>query len=1062
MELPVLFAASPVMPPTSFTGASVRNLLSAARPLRRLSTQRLPVTAIAQRTPDPNAKKKRGRRKELEQWQKMIDRDLNADNRGQGFWPSGASPRLAAEKRAYAARIDRRNEKLLRYAKAGGIVDTTLRGGALDMLLHTLRARYLERMHREDVEERATPLTDDVEALYALAVKEIRRCDALYYADDPQPLVSDQEYDELVMHLLELERVYPQIVAPDSPSQTVGHAAARDAAALGDASEADGEPVRAAEMGWRTPARNFKQVTHPVRMLSLANAYSQADLKSFAAKVEHSGSRVAVEMKIDGVALSLHYEARRLVVAVTRGNGRVGDDVTENVRAALVGRGVPEELPMGAPDGLVVVRGEVFISPDDFRRLQEASETKLSNARNSAAGALKHKDPAEVRARCPQFVAYECLVRPVAADGSAAGDGAGEFESAWSTQGETLAGLPGWGFGAMPKYAVLDTVSEVEQFAAEMEAARSTLPFEADGVVLKLDDASRRTALGSTAKAPRGAIALKFTARSVVTTVNAVRMQVSRTGVVTPVAELSPVVLGGATISRATLHNFDEVERIGVAVGDDVMLERGGDVIPKITHVEKLGQRRVPIVPPAECPCCGSDLIVDKPEGGSTSVTCTEPTECAGKNLGRLLHFARRDAMDIAGVGTKTASKLLDAGLVVRLADIFKLTLEDIMGMDGFKEKSSRSLHEAIQRAGGGRSLERLIIALGVPGIGRASARALAVNAVTIEGLQKLTRGSDAALLNMPNVAEKSAERIAEYLGSIRMQAELAELAKAVQLNGVVDEADADEAGDGEKKVVDGIEISGKLFAVTGTLNAMPRAQALKQIKAAGGRVSATVSNKTDFLICGVDPGFKYHKAQRLGVRVLFEEDLKTLLGSAETEAKKSGMAKEAVVAQPKLLKNPEIERILKEHGDAADEPSLTDGGVSDEQLDAAVSSMSKSVSKSSRRKKEEQSVIEEEMTLEEGIWKDLRDPASTFSKGFGKPQPKITSKSKKIKKQNGGMSKKQLEKEIRAFDRKFEGDACIPSEEEIDKELAVLMKDPEILAHLADLERRFPVDDKS
>lgn len=833
MDNRVLFMLSPGALRSTFSGASLRHA-------RSLSARPLSTSTSQQRRKALTDANKHYKRRELLYWLGCIDRTTKDDAPGlKNMSMSFSEPHTTAQHHA--------TNKITNIPHPMMITRPT--DGPLDELILTLRTHRLERTYNEDTLKKPTPLTDAIKTLYLQCIEKIRLCDELYYADNPAPLVPDNDYDELLMHLLDLERFYPQLVRADSPSQVVGHA-------VGTTVPEAASPLKA-----RT------QMRHPVPMLSLANAYTHSDLSSFAKRAENAS--VCVEMKIDGVALSLHYESRQLVRAITRGNGRIGDDVTANIRAGLIGRGVPEWLPDEAPEGLVIVRGEVFISRDDFEILQK--EQSLSNARNTAAGAIKHKDSAEVRTRRPQFIAYECQTE----DDS----GIDGYQSIWPTQSGTLSALASWGFGDMPNFAVFDTMEQAEAYANTIEKGRYELPFEADGVVLKIDDAQTRFALGCTAKSPRGAIALKFTARTTLTTVLSVRMQVSRNGSITPVAELEPAVIGGATIRRATLHNFDEVARLGIAVGDIVLLERGGDVIPKITRVEQQAiDNRTPIVPPSTCPCCGGGVKIERNETGNTTVSCTDATRCVGQSLGRLVHFVSRDSMDITGVGQKKAMKLLECGLVLRLGDLFELTFDQLLEVPGFKEKSARGLYNAIQEARTKRSLERLIVALGVPGVGRTGARALALRAKTVDGLRKLTRSAD--LLSIPNMAERSVERIAEFLSSERIAEELAVLVKHVEISAVVDEPEEEGRKD---VVVQGIPISGKLFVLTGSLTSMSRKEASGRIKEAGGIVSSALSGKTDYLIAGAEAGSKLHKAQRLGVRVLVEDDLVELFADKST-----------------------------------------------------------------------------------------------------------------------------------------------------------------------------------
>lgn len=838
------------------------------------------IVALTPRVPSKGKKKK----EEKKLWAGCGPTPEKSYRPGIGFGPVGSVERTEAERKARRQYEDLRDGMTQEEAIA---LTGVLNGGPLDQLFYTLRAAWLDRIYDRLYKKREPRLTDDVEALYDLVVKEIRECDSLYYADDPRPKIPDREYDELVLHLIELERHFPELIKPDSPSQTVGHCAAARSAKLYSDNDLSDTPLDAVESSWRPVTHKWRQVQHPVSMLSLANAYSSRDLLTFAKRVEGTDSTICVEMKIDGVALSLHYQNRKLELAATRGNGRIGDDVTVNVRAALLQRGVPEVLPDDAPSGLVIVRGEVFISPQDFATVNALLDVKMSNARNAAAGALKHKDSTQVAKRRIQFIAYDCVTSsphghtestPSQKADADPRDGR-SFRSHWATQEETLRGLEEWQFGAMQRYRTCDSVKAAEEFASQMELARKHLPFEADGIVLKINDSELRARVGHTAKAPRGAIAYKFAARSVLTTISNVVMQVSRSGVITPVAELQPVVIGGATISRATLHNFDEIKRLDVAVGDTVRLERGGDVIPKIVavHLREEEGMRTPIDIPKECPCCGAEVSVE--QSPSTTVICTDSVSCAGQNLGRLIHFASRNAMDISGLGTKTASKLLDSGLVVLLADLFKLSVDDILDLDGYAAKSAATLHESIQNAATSRSVEQIIIALGIPGVGRASARALALKAITLDRLLHLGSGGRDGLLSLPNVAEKSAESIVKYINSPRLQREIKELALVVSPARIVDDENSPYDALVEESETASQAISGKTFAITGTLNSMARPAIVRLLKGAGGRVVSTVTKKTDYLISGVDPGFKYYKAQRIQVPILFEEDLPNLFG---------------------------------------------------------------------------------------------------------------------------------------------------------------------------------------
>jgi DNA ligase (NAD+) len=797
--------------------------------------------------------------------------------------------------------------------------------GPAAMLLHTLRARWIDRVRTELMQEPLDPLGDDIPVLYIKLIEEIRLCDEAYYGPNPTNRIRDEEYDELVMHLLELERIYPELIVENSPSKVVGHAAAvpRDNILT---------PVTLAT----ALAQRFPPHRHCVRMLSLANAYSPEDITAFlkrAAKIldaddalasiradssTHAKSRneeldaseltrdprstqsselqtltCCVEIKVDGVALALSYRNGKLVTAATRGDGIIGDCITDNVRASLLGRGVPDTLPEPVD---VDVRGEVYIRPDEFTALNLDERLRLTNPRNAAAGGLKHKDPQESAKRMLRFVAYECLrvptdllVDPVDVQENLTRTPVTAF---WDTQVETLEGLLTWGFDSMPIYQLCQTEDEIQVFASKIEFRRSSLPFEADGVVVKVNDSRVRDSLGSTAKAPRGAIALKFASVGSVTKVESVVMQVSRTGVITPVANLEPVSIGGVRVARATLHNFDEIARLGIAVNDLVVVQRGGDVIPKIAKVQTQAnpEERKPILIPEHCPSCKGPVTVKK-DGGATVVECEDSDKCTAQTLGRLKYFCSRDAMDIAGIGVKTAVKLLESGIVVTPADLFTISVESIMRLEGFQERSAEQLHLSIADAATNRSLERLVVALGIPGVGRASARALAVHAGSIEGLIGIGQRDSEHLLTLPHVAEKSAHSIHAFLSEPKSVDELLKLARHVSTktvaDGILEESPAaiarriaDTATDNEDQVT----LEGKTFAFTGRMEVLSRPLAMKEVRDYGGKVVSIVSKKTNYVVSGSAPGLKHHKALRLGVRILTEDDFRVLLASVKGE----------------------------------------------------------------------------------------------------------------------------------------------------------------------------------
>lgn len=760
-------------------------------------------------------------------------------------------------------------------------------------LLQLLRTRSVER---EMIEEdgRTVHMTDDVPYLYKGLIDEILLCDQLYYADDPKPRVSDQDYDELIMHLLELERRFPELIVQHSPSQNIGHTASARAAQLALDGEIADEPVNSMTSfasTVSTSTKRFAPYRHPALMLSLDNAYSHDDLLSFVRRAENAGSSIAAELKIDGVALSLEYRHGKLVAASTRGTGRIGDNVTENVISALTGRGVVLSISGEHVPEWMLVRGEVFISPKDFTSLNQSLERPLSNARNAAAGALKHKDVDECKRRQLQFIAYECLTANIedvedaesrncaTSNGSMKTTGdivrlSVEATNTFSTQEETLFNLQSWGFGSMVRHSVCNSLEELEMFAIDVENERDALPMEVDGIVFKFNDSRAREKAGHTARAPRGSIAFKFAAQSRVTTVTDVVMQVSRQGIITPVAVLEPVRIGGATLSRATLHNFEEVERLGVAIGDNVRLERGGDVIPKVISVERKGDassRRL-IKAPETCPSCGGGIVANAGKNRVIMYTCKNNYACTGQTLGRLIHFASRDAMDIQLMGKKTAQRLVSAGLVVVVADIFRLTLDDILSLEGYGEKSALKLLASISEVANSRSLERLLLGLGLPGIGRIGARSLALKVESIGGLLAIGSSEDGKdiLLGIPNIAEKTASALYEHLQREQYVAELMALEQLVKPIKIVDDEEVEVSENEEDK---SNIVVGSSFAFTGKFVEMNRPNVMKWVKQNGGRVVNDVSKKTDFVVCGLDPGNKLFKAQRLKKQVVKEEE---------------------------------------------------------------------------------------------------------------------------------------------------------------------------------------------
>lgn len=814
---------------------------------------------------------------------------------GFGIGPVGSIERTDLEREARHKYFEENVGPRELYRRMTFMLD----GGKADLLLHTLRARYLERMHNRAMDQ-PVKMGREIPFVYRKLVDEILLCDKLYYADNPQPRIRDEEYDELVMHLLELERCFPELITPESPSQNVGHSAAVKSSKLGMHNDLSDEFMTAWESEMQTvPVTEglFPQYRHHALMLSLDNAYRYEQLTSFSKRADEAGSRLSAELKIDGVALSLEYRRGELFAAATRGTGRVGDMVTDNVRASLIGRGVVERIKGDDVPALVIVRGEVYIRPKEFEELNKGLQRKLSNPRNAAAGALKHKNPLEAKARMLRFVGYECLSgdldmveemeRKVAhGRGSLNSAEPPEFQDAFATQTELFMRLSEWGFGEMPRRAVCNSITEAEAFANSVEECRKQLPFEIDGVVFKFEDSRARAEAGHTARAVKGAIAYKFTAQSKVTKLQDVAMQVSRNGIITPVALLEPVRVSGAVLSRATLHNFDEVERLGIAVGDMVRVQRGGDVIPKIVVVEQKNPspNRRQLEPPVKCPSCQGEIVTEKDRTtGTNLVVCKNGESCHGQMLGRLLHFSSKDALDVRGLGKKTCEKLVRFGFVVGLGDLFRLTLDDLCGLEGLAEKSAQSLYDGIRAAALSTSLENVLFGLGLPGVGRTGARALALELRSLDKLLEISqdRSGVTALLAIPNFAEKSADVLFQYLRRDFVQSELKAIIEHVRPARVVNEVDFNPSAADEHP-----KIAGKSFVFTGKLTIMTRPALRKWVKSAGGIVMANVSHRTDYVVTGVDPGQKFYKAQRLKVRTLHEEEFLELFKPSKEDIK--------------------------------------------------------------------------------------------------------------------------------------------------------------------------------
>jgi DNA ligase (NAD+) len=665
------------------------------------------------------------------------------------------------------------------------------------------------------------PTPKRVESLRA----ELRRHEHLYYVLDA-PEISDAQYDALFNELRALEREHPELVTPDSPTQRVGG----------------------------KPKDGFAKVAHSRPMLSLDNAYNEEELRAWDVRVcEALGTEkieYICELKLDGLSLALTYESGLLARGVTRGDGTIGEDVTTNVRTI---RSIPLSIPpaglkeSGLPENFEV-RGEVVMPFAAFQKLNEEREAQglapAVNPRNAAAGTLRTLEPNIVAQRRLDFYAYFAL-----RDG----------ESFFAQQSAALDALASAGFRVNPQRKTVQGVDAVLQFITHAESLRETLPYEIDGVVIKVNAVVQQQRLGFTGRAPRWAIAYKFTAKSGTTQVNAITVQVGRTGKLTPVAELAPVFIGGTTVSRATLHNAEEIARLGLEIGDYVLVERGGDVIPKIVEVVR-AQRPAdtrPFVFPSHCPECGSTVVRAE---GEVDFRCIY-TNCPARLREALLHFAARGAMNIEGLGEALVTQLLERKLVQSIADIYDLDEARLLTLNLVKEKKAQSLLEEIARSKQA-PLDRVLLGLGIRFVGARTAEALAEAFGSMDALMR-ARLDD--LERVPDVGPRVAAAILEFFAEPANRT-LIERLRTAGLNFT--------AAPKEKSS----KLAGTSFVLTGTLPTLTREEATERIERAGGRVIGSVSKKTGYVVAGEEAGSKLDKARALGIPVLDETALLALL----------------------------------------------------------------------------------------------------------------------------------------------------------------------------------------
>lgn len=645
----------------------------------------------------------------------------------------------------------------------------------------------------------------------------------LYYIEHA-PEISDEEYDHLFKKLEQMERDHPEWINPSSPTQRVN-----ESLSVG-----------------------FKTVVHRSPMLSLANTYSKEEIEDFIQRMHKLVSKkdfsFSVELKMDGIAITAAFEKGVFVQGATRGDGKEGDDITVNMRTIA---NLPLQLYGNDVPDFIEVRGEVFIPVDVFHEMNAQKELDgeplWANPRNAAAGSLKLLDSRLVAERKLSIVFY-----------GIAEESSGEI----SKQSQVAPFLRSIGLPTLHHTAACRTIDEIWEFAEHIRTIRSSLPFQIDGIVIKLDDFKDQQRLGVTGKNPRWAIAYKFAAEQAVTRINAITVQVGRTGVLTPVAELQPVFLAGSTISRATLHNEEEIQRKDIRIGDLATIEKGGDVIPKVVSVDmdKRPADSHPWLMPEVCPSCGTQV---ERVPGEVAVRCPNETGCFEQQIRRIQYFAGKMAMDIDHMGEKVAMHLVEKGFVRVPSDIYALTEEQVSQLPGFKMKSVQNLLKSIEHSKQV-TLERFIMGLGIKYVGTGTAELLAAKAGTIE---KVGEMSEEELMKIEGVGEKVAQAVVHYFAQPENRQEiqrLLDLGVKPQMRQV--------------QHFVGHAFEGKTFVLTGTLENYTRTAAASLIKERGGKVTDAVSKKTDYILAGADPGSKLEKGRQLGIKILSENEFISLL----------------------------------------------------------------------------------------------------------------------------------------------------------------------------------------
>jgi len=649
--------------------------------------------------------------------------------------------------------------------------------------------------------------------------KELNYHNYRYYVLD-DPVVSDEEYDRMMRELTDIEERFPQLVTPDSPTQRVG----------------------------APPAEAFRPIEHRARMMSLDNVFSRQELEAFITRVENLVGRMdyVCELKIDGAGIALTYENGVFIQGATRGDGIVGEDVTSNLKTV---RSLPLRLLGNEPPSLLEIRGEVFMPKSSFlelnRQREKEGQPPFANPRNAAAGSLRQLDPRVTASRQLDLICYEI----------------GYIEGVeFRTHAQVLRRIGEWGFHVSEHWHQVENVAEIEKILDEWIEKRDDLDYEVDGAVIKVNDLELRERLGATSKAPRWAVAYKFPAEEKTTRLLDIEINVGRTGALTPTAVLEPVFVGGSTVSRATMHNEDEIKRKGIKIGDMVLVHKAGDVIPEVIKpiIELRDGSERDFVMPDRCPVCGSKAF--RPEG-EVVARCLN-VDCPARLFESILHFASRGAMDIEGLGPATIKELMEKGYVRTVEDIYFLTADHLYTLNGFKDKSVANLLRAIEDSKQ-RPLSRLLFGLGIRHVGSHTAEVLARR---YGDMDRLAEAGREELEEIEEIGPTIAESVHAFFNESRNLELIARLKQAgVNMRQEVEEGPT--------------PLQGLTFVLTGALSSLTREEAKRAIEARGGRVSSSVSRKTDYVVAGAEPGSKYDKARELGVDIIGEDELLRMLG---------------------------------------------------------------------------------------------------------------------------------------------------------------------------------------